>query len=405
MRILEINNTDLFSTGRIMLNIAQKAREKGHNVLTASKYCKMSIDRHREDLNHIYIGNRIGNTIHRYWAWMTDLQDTGSFFSTKNFLKKVDWFNPDIIHLHDILGWYLNIDILFDFIKKHNIPVVWTFHDCWAFTGRCIHFDAARCNRWKNGCGNCPQIHYMPRTWWFDLSHWNFERKRKLFTSVNNMTIVTPSQWLANLTAQSFLQNYSVNVINNGIDLNLFKPTQGDIYRRLKVDGKKIILGVAGTWTERKGIDDFIKLANTISPEKKIVLVGIEQSALPSQCNIEAIARTHNQAELAEIYTAADVFVNPTYEDNFPTVNLESLACGTPIVTYRTGGSPESVDTSVGLVVEQGNRAALVSAIDEILINKDKYTQEACLNQSLRYDMNARFDDYVSLLETVASQR
>lgn len=364
----------------------------------------MSNDRHRVDPDHVYIGNRIGNTVHRYWAWMTDLQDTGSYFSTKNFLRKVDKFKPDVIHLHDILGWYLNIDVLFEYIKERNIPVVWTFHDCWAFTGRCIYFDAAKCNRWKTGCGNCPQKHYMPRTWWFDLSHWNFERKKRLFTSVESMTIVTPSQWLADLTAQSFLKEYPIKVINNGIDLSIFKQTKGDIYNRLKSDGKKIILGVAGTWSKRKGLDEFLKLNQNLPADCKIVLVGIDAEALPENCGIEAIKRTHNPSELAEIYTAADVLANPTFEDNFPTVNLEALACGTPVVTYKTGGSPESVSNEVGQIVEQGDFQAFEQAVMDA-IQPEKFSKSDCLSRSKKYDMNDRFNDYVDLLEQAGNKK
>lgn len=402
MKFLELNNMDMFSTGNIMLNIAQVARDRGHDVLTASKYCKMSMDRQRNDSNHVYIGNRVGNTLHRYWAWMTDLQETGSYFSTKNFISKVSKFDPDVIHLHDILGWYLNIDVLFNYIAKNNIPVIWTFHDCWAFTGRCIYFDEARCDRWKTGCGNCPQRHYMPGTWWFDLSRQNFNRKKKVFTKVKDLTIVTPSQWLADLTAESFLKDYRITVINNGIDLNIFKPAKGPLYEQLKSDNRKIVLGVAGTWSKRKGLDTFIRLNEDLPQEYKVVLVGLSKDVLPPNCKIEVITRTHNQKELAQIYTAADVLANPTLEDNFPTVNLEALACGTPIITYRTGGSPESVTPETGIVVEQGDYESLKSAIMKVAEKKDIFTSGNCLRRAQLYNMHARFNDYVDLMEQVA---
>lgn len=404
MKILEINSSDLFSTGNIMLNVTRVARERGHKVLTASKKCKMSLDLKRNDSNHIYIGNRIGNTIHRYWAWMTDLQDTGSYFSTLNFIKKIDRLKPDVIHLHDVVGWYLNIDVLFKYIKRQNIPVVWTFHDCWAFTGRCIYFDDAKCDRWKTGCGNCPQKGYMPGTWWFDLSHWNFERKKRLFSGIKNLTIVTPSHWLANHTNESFLKDYPIKVINNGIDLNIFYPTKGELYHNLRNDGKKIVLGVAGTWSKRKGLADFIRLSETLPENFKIILVGLDKEQLPFDSKIIAIRRTHNPQELAEIYTAADVLANPTYEDNFPTVNLEALACGTPIVTYKTGGSPESITDRTGLVVEQGNIRAFKSAISTVVESVDNFNESDCVAHAKKYDMNARFNDYVNLLETVGNK-
>ena len=403
MKVLELNNTDLFSTGNIMLNTANVARSRGHEVLTASKYCKMSIDRHREDCQHYYIGNRAGNTLHRYWAWMTDMQDTGSVFSTLRFLREVDRFKPNLVHLHDILGWYLNIGILFSYIKRKNLPVIWTFHDCWAFTGRCIYFDSVHCDKWKTGCGSCPQKGYMPGTWWFDRSRWNFKRKERLFTSIEKMTIVTPSQWLADLTKQSFLRKYPVEVINNGIDLQVFKPTEGDIYQDLKQTGKKIILGVAGTWSKRKGLDDFVKLSMDLPDDYMVVLVGLSKNEVPENSKIRAIERTHNKEELAQVYTAADVFANPTYEDNFPTVNLESLACGTPVVTYRTGGSPESIQGNNGSVVDQGDCLAFKDALIRIVQEKSQYMSDYCVKSAKKYAMQARFNDYIDLFEKVVN--
>ena len=273
MKVLQINFYDMFSTGNIMLNIAKVTRERGYKAFTASKKAGMSLALKRSDENHYYIGSRAEHTIHRYFSWMTDLQDYGSIVATYQLINEIKQIKPDIIHLHDIVGWYVNIDMLFGFLKKINKPVIWTFHDCWAFTGRCIYFDSVGCDRWKYGCGNCPQKEYMPKSWFFDLSAFNWRRKKRLFTALENVTIVTPSEWLQKLTKESFLQKYDVRVINNGINLNVFKPTQGEIYERLKGYNKKIILGVAATWSKRKGLDDFIKLSKDISDEHLIVLV------------------------------------------------------------------------------------------------------------------------------------
>lgn len=401
MRIIQINSIDLFSTGNIMLNIAHVARERGHEAYTASKYIKMSIDTHRVDPHHYYIGNRIVNTVHRYFSWITDLQDYGSVFPTLSLIRKIEKLNPDIIHLHDILGWYLNIDILFSYLKKKKIPIVWTFHDCWAITGRCIYFDAVNCNHWQTGCGNCPQKKYMPGTWFFDLSAWNYSRKKRLFTSINNMTIVTPSEWLKKIVKQSFLKRCNTIVINNGINLDVFKPTRGKYYSKLKKLNSKIVLGVAATWSQRKGLDVFLEMDKKLPEDYTIVLVGIESYELPQNKRITAIRRTNNQTELAEIYSAATVFANPTIEDNFPTVNLESLACGTPIVTYKTGGASESVDEKTGIVIEKNNVHDFISAVIEVA-NKGKKTYEYnCRQKSLNYDMNKKFNDYVDLYEQI----
>lgn len=400
MKVLQINATDMFSTGNIMLNIAKKTRERGYEAHTISKKTRTSLSYNRKKPFHTYIGTRIEHTIHRYFSWMTDLQDYGSVIATYELIYKIKKINPDIIHLHDIVGWYVNIGILFKFLKKYNKPIVWTFHDCWAFTGRCIYFDATKCDRWETGCGKCPQISYMPKSWYFDLSAHNWRRKKRLFCSIENMTIVCPSIWLKELTCKSFLSKHRCLTINNGINLETFKPTTGDTYSKLKSLKKKIILGVASTWSKRKGLEDFIKLANKLPENHQIILVGISQEELNCE-HIIAYKRTTNQKELAEIYTAADVFVNPTIEENFPTVNLESLACGTPIVTYRTGGSPESVDERTGIIVEQGNLEQMLDAIQHVTKNGKEYYFSACIAKSKNYDMNERFNDYVNLYEKI----
>ena len=403
MKILQINSTDMFSTGNIMLNIAKTCRKRGYEAWTASKKTRTSLIRKQDKETHYYIGTRAEHTIHRYFSWATDLQDFGSIIATYELIHKIKKIKPDIIHLHDIVGWYVNIGILFRFLKKYDRPVVWTFHDCWAFTGRCVHFDSVNCDRWKSGCGNCPQIGYMPKSWYFDLSAFNWRRRKKLFTSIKNLTIVSPSKWLKDFTKDSFLSKYKSIVINNGINLDVFKPTKGEIYNDLKSINKKIILGVASTWSKGKGLEDFVTLANRIPEDHQIVLVGISQQEL--NCNrIIAYKRTTNQKELAEIYTAADVFANPTMEENFPTVNLEALACGTPIVTYRTGGSPESVDEGTGIVVEQGDLQEMLAAILNITQNGKEQYSDACIKKSKDYDMNTRFNDYVDLYEEILKQ-
>ncbi len=401
MKILQINFYDMFSTGNIMLNIARVARERGYEAYTASKRTGMSLARHRVDPWHFYIGTRTEHTIHRHFSWMTDLQDCGSVFATFGLIRKIKKLKPDIIHLHDIVGWYVNIGMLFSYLKKCKIPVIWTFHDCWAFTGRCIYFDAVGCERWKTGCGNCPQIHYMPRSNYFDLSAWNFRRKKRLFTGLERLTIVTPSDWLRRLTAESFFKGTEARVINNGIDLNVFRPTEGKLYHQLQGEGKIIILGVAATWSPRKGMEDFKRLANDLPDTYQVVLVG----ATPEECGnhprIKCIQRTHHQEELAQVYSAASVFVNPTIEDNFPTVNLESLACGTPVVTYRTGGSAECIDELTGIAIKKGHYDELLRAVKKLVEDgKEKYAQ-ACINKAKCYDMHARFNDYVDLYEEV----
>ena len=319
-----------------------------------------------------------------------------SKFATLKLVKKLKRFNPDIIHLHNLHGHNVNLKILFDYLSKNNKKVVWTFHDCWAFTAYCSHFTMIKCDKWETGCYKCPQTRNI--TWFFDRSKSIYKRKKRLITRLKNLTIVTPSQWLADLVKQSFLRDYPVKVINNGIDLSVFKPTESNFRERYNIPAEKyILLGVAFGWGKRKGLDVFIELSKRLTDNYQIVLVGTNDKTdkqLPD--NIISIHRTQNQTELAEIYTAADLFVNPTREENYPTVNMESLACGTPVLTFRTGGSPEIIDETCGSVVDCDDIAALESEIKRIC-TENPYSKDACLTRAKRFDMNERFQEYIEL--------
>lgn len=319
-----------------------------------------------------------------------------SHLATIRLIHLLDKIKPDIIHLHNIHGHDCNLSILFQYLKRKKTKIVWTFHDCWAFTGLCTHFDYVKCMRWKDTCGQCPQK--KGYSWFFDRTGTMHKRKKKLFSGLN-MTIVTPSQWLADLVKQSFLKNYPVRVIHNGIDLSVFKPTPSDFRKRYGIaPEKKILLGVAFGWGARKGLDVFIDLAKRLDDRiYQIVLVGTDDNVdkqLPD--NIISIHRTQNQVELAEIYTAADLFVNPTREENYPTVNMESLACGTPVLTFRTGGSPEILDETCGAVVECADVDALEREIGRICVDQP-YSLESCLNRAEGFNHKKRFEEYVYL--------
>ena len=351
MRVLQINSVcGIRSTGRICTDLADVLLQDGHE-------CKIAYGRESVPEKYGKIAVRIGNDLdakmHALQSRIFDNAGFGSRLATEKFIEWVKEYNPDIIHLHNIHGYYINIEVLFKYLAESNKPVIWTLHDCWAFTGHCAYFSYVKCDKWKTGCFNCPQKKRYPLSLLWDASKQNWQKKKALFTSVKNMTLVTPSKWLANEVKKSFLSNYPMNVIANGIDLDVFKPTPSDFKEKNGLVGKKIILGVASSWSECKGLKDFIELSKILDEKYKIVLVGLSGNQikeLPE--NVMAISRTNNVKELAEIYTAADIFFNPTYEDNFPTVNLEAQACGTPVITYRTGGSVESVPEKN--VVEQG---------------------------------------------------
>lgn len=397
MNIIHINSFNIGSTGNIMIQLADAARERGDNVYICCPSCP---DNWKKKLDHqIYIGNYFSKRVHQKLFEYTGYNDCFSVLSTINFLRKLKTLQPNIIHLHNLHNCYINLPILFRYIKRNNIKVVWTLHDCWALTGQCPYFTLAKCDKWKTGCHDCPQIHVYPSAI-VDRTKTMWKLKKKWFTGVENMTIVTPSQWLADLVKQSYLKEYPVKVIHNGIDLSVFKPTPSDFREKHGISPeKKVLLGVAFGWGRRKGLDVFIELAKRLSNEYQIVLVGTDENTdklLPE--NVISIHRTENQQQLAEIYTAADVFVNPTREENYPTVNMESLACGTPVITFTTGGSPEIPDVTCGSVVPVDDIDALEAEIVRVCTQRP-YTREACLKRAQTFDMNDRFEEYVKLYE------
>jgi glycosyltransferase involved in cell wall biosynthesis len=392
--LFQINATvNAGSTGKIAEGIGQIALSQGWKSYIA--YAR------RMALSHsqiIRIGNKWDIYRHILMTRLFDRQGLSSCMATKKLIRQIREIQPDIIHLHNIHGYYLNYPLLFKFLKEYDKPVVWTLHDCWAFTGHCTHFILAECDKWKSECCRCPQKNIYPKSVFVDNSKFNYRRKKQYF-NIPNLTIVTPSKWLAGLVSKSFLQQHQIKVINNGIDLSVFNPIKAESQK----NEKAILIGVANVWTERKGLNDFIQLSKLLPENIQIVLVGLKKNqivTLPK--SIIGIERTNNAKKLAELYSCADVFVNPTYEDTFPTTNLESLACGTPVITYKTGGSAESISEKTGLVVEQGNIMQLLFGINELLSKGKEYYSVNCINRAKElYDKNDRFEDYIELYKQV----
>ena len=362
MKIVQINTFPYKATGSIMMNI--------HNELLNENIDSYVIwGRGRKEKNNYEykMSTKLSVYIHGLYTRFTDKTGFLSYIDTKKMIKKLNKIKPDIIHLHNIHGYYINIKMLFKYIKSNNIKVIWTFHDCWPFTGHCAYFDMVNCNKWMKECYKCPQINTYPKSI-VDNSKWNYNMKKEIF-NYDNLTIVTPCKWLSELVKKSFFKNNDVEVIYNGIDKNIFKYTNNKYFKT----NKKIILGVASEWTERKGLKDFIKLDKILNHNKyQIVLVGIDEKTKKNIPNsIITISRTNNVNELVNIYSSAFVFFNPTYEDNFPTTNLEAMACNTPVITYNTGGSPESIENN-GFVIEKGNYEEVINILEKINI-KVKY--------------------------------
>lgn len=393
MNMLQVNTTvNTGSTGRIAEGIGRQLMKSGHQSTIA--YGRSANASASETMR---IGNKWDQRWHGLMTRLRDRHGLASKRATKSFLSKWIHHPPDVIGLHNIHGYYLHYPALFSFIKQHHIPVIWTFHDCWPFTGHCTYFDRVECKKWQSHCHNCPMTGYYPTSWGRDRSYKNFIDKRTSFTGVANLTIVTPSHWLQKLVKQSFLQEYPVKVIHNGIDLEVFQPV------RLG-NNDKLILGVANPWSERKGLSDFLSLRQMLPKEYRMVLIGLSQKQrqqLPE--GIEGILKTESVEELAEWYSRATVFVNPTHVDNFPTVNLEALGCGTPVVTYNTGGSPEAVDANTGRVVDKGDIKGLATAINELAVKDQQSLKNACRQRAEKYfNQEERYKEYVQLYEEIA---
>lgn len=396
MKIVMINTCSFGSTGNIATQLCKLADENGNEA-----YLSVPNGRHNKnkfDGRHIWIGGRFSEDSHIILSRITGYNGCFSYFATKKYLRKLDEIKPDLIHLHNLHNSYINLPLLFKYIKERKIPVVWTLHDCWAFTGHCPYFTFADCDKWKTQCCKCLQYKSYPQSL-FDNSKKMYNLKRKLFTGVDNLILVTPSQWLKDLCKKSFLKDYKTAVINNGIDTDLFRPIKSEVKQKYQIPKDKFtVLGSAINWEPRKGIDVFVKLCETLDKEKyQIVLTGVSEEIkanLPQ--GIISLPLIKEREELAKIYSAADVFVNPTKEDNFPTVNIESLACGTPVITSDVGGSGEMIDTTCGMSFDFEDFDKLKKAIISICEDK-KISRENCRAHAEKFNKDIKFMEYIKL--------
>lgn len=393
------------SVGRIAEQIGEAAIDNGW-----SSYITYARDSNSSTSKLIKIGSKFDMYLHGLETRIFDNHSFSSRSATKDLISTIKEIKPDIIHLHHLHGYFINIEILFNYLRDSSIQVVWTFHDCWAFTGHCAYFDFIGCDKWKTICYQCEQKNEYPKSLIFDRSKKNYNDKKRIFNSINKLTIVPVSNWLASKVKESFLKEHPCLVIQNGIDLNTFYPKRS----RAKIDilynlcDKFIILGVASVWDNRKGLLEFIKLNKLIDNNLyRIVLVGLSESQiqeLPE--SIIGIKRTESVSELADLYTAADVFLNPTFEDTFPTTNLESLACGTPVITYRTGGSVESINDNTGIIVDKGNVEGLKEAIEIIKNNGNSFYEINCRNIAImNFDRKVKFNDYIELYKNILKNK
>ena len=362
MKIASINICDNGSTGKIMLDIFKQLDDSDEKLAYVSiKYGENPFVKR--------IHSKTGYRIHKFLAMYLGLDEWGSYSSTMKVVHVLKKFKPDILHLHNIHSNTINYRLLFMYIKKYNINTVWTLHDCWSFTGGCFYFDKNNCDKWKKDeCKDCKFLQSVGMYSKINRTNQLYNIKKKAFCGVQNMTIVTPSNWLTNLAKQSFLKEYDIVTINNGINLDNFYPQDNHTFDDIVDRNKKILLGVAMPFDERKGYDDFIKLSELVdSNEYQIVLVGLSDQQIQSLPNgIVGIKRTDNQKQLAELYSIAYAFLNLTYEDTFPTVNIEALSCGTPVICYQTGGATEMLSKDNAIVVDKGDYADIVGKLNSV---------------------------------------
>lgn len=409
MKVFQINTVcGSGSTGRIAVDLSKMLKEKGNQCCIA--YSRGVAPANVESY-------RFGNKLEIYWhGIMTRITDRHGMYSkraTKKLIAKIREYNPDIIHLHNVHGYYLNIKLLFEFLASYRKPVVWTLHDCWSYTGHCSHYTCVSCDKWMNQCSECPLKKDYPGSLFLDNSVRNYLDKKDLFTSIEQLHLVTPSHWLKEEVEKSFFGQKSAlhpngiacTAVPNGIDITKFVYTASDKRKELGIDNKKVILGVANVWTMQKGFVDFIELAKELDESYQIVMVGVDKKRseqLPK--NIIALERTKNIEELIEFYSIADVYFNSSIEETMGMTTGEAICCGTPVVAYRSTAVPESVGEGCGIVVEAGNVRAAKKAIVEICANKKQY-KEACMSYREQFEISKAHESYYSIYRMMLEKR
>ncbi|MBR4524988.1 MAG: glycosyltransferase [Bacteroidales bacterium] len=403
-KLLQINpvvrlNT---STGRIMKEIGEIAVAAGWESFIAYSGARDGVPQHSSQL--VPVGNKLDLALHAVATRLFDAHGLASRRATKQLIRRIREIDPDVIHIHNVHGYWLNYPLLCRYLQESGKPVIWTVHDCWLYTGHCYYYSAARCDKWSTGCGHCPQKRAFPASWLFDRSARNWQDKRRAFGSIQRLTIVPVSDWIRREMSRSFLADKQFQVIHNGIDLDVFRP---DANGETERPAGTVILGVATLWHEEKGVRDFVELAGKLRPDEQLVLVGrmseAQRAAFPA--GVQFIERTENVGKLAALYAGATAFVNPTWQDNYPTVNLEAIACGTPVVTYRTGGSVEAVTEGTGFVVEQGDVDGLLARVRELAAQDRQALAARCRTYALQhFSKQERYQDYIRLYENLAAR-
>lgn len=403
MRVAHINVTSELSTGRIALGICDAVRQSGHAALLC--HARGGVP---EAVPSYRIGGRLNSLVHAGFARFFDCAGFLSRRATKKLVRQLRLYRTDLVHLHNLHGYYVNLPILMEYLRDANVPVVWTLHDCWPFTGHCAHYSMARCERFRTGCHHCPNQKEYPASLLLDRSRENWLRKRALFTALPDLTLVAPSRWLAGETRKSFLSGAPVHVLPSGIDLEAFRPASGndveaavERYGLRRLGDKPIVLSVASAWRAAKGINDLIDLQDLVKDEMVIAVVGLTPRQMevlpPEMICIPMVAGPHS---LSALYTAADICVSLSYEESQGLTLVEALACGTQVVCYGATALPEIVTEETGLIVPVGDIEAAAEACRALL--KEPKSPEACIARAAAFDRETQFAQYVRLYEELA---
>lgn len=398
MKVFMINSVcGIRSTGRICTDIADVLKENGHDCRIA--YGRENVPETYRDMAY-RIGTDTDVRLHALRARLFDSSGFGSKRATGRLTEEIRAYDPDIIHLHNIHGYYLHLETLFRYLSDAGKPVVWTLHDCWAFTGHCSHFAEVGCDRWESGCFRCPLKRQYPSSFLFDRSRRNREIKKKLFTGLRDLTLVVSSDWLAGLVRRSFLKTFPVEVIPNGIDLSVFRPTAGNFREKYGLSDKKIILGAATAWGENKGLTEFKELSRLLGPDYQVVLVGLSPGQIKAMPpSILGLPATDNARELAAIYTAADVFVNAGHAETMGLTTVEAMACGTPVVASNLTAVPEFVTPESGRVVKELTAPCLRDSIQEVLAHSFEPMKNAA-----EYEKKRQYLKYLALYSKITNR-
>ena len=407
MRIVQINSVvNTGSTGKIAEAIGKEILRAGGSSCIAYGRSIGSGDSQSE----LYrIGNQFSNFRDLVSSRFLDNQGFNSTFATKKLLRFLEQKEIDLLHLHNLHGYYLHMGVLLSWAANRSVPIVLTLHDCWTFTGHCAYYDLISCEKWRTGCHSCPQTKAYPKSFGIDNSKPNFERKQMLFHNLKSFTTVAVSNWLNNQIQESTLKPTKKFVVHNGVNLDIFMPYNDDNHNALRrkygMGKEPILLGVANVWDTRKGLNDLISVSKSLNTAHILVLIGLTQSQIDDLPDgIYGLTRTENQIDLSLFYSAADVYVNPTYEDNFPTTNIEALACGTPVITYNTGGSPEAICERSGKVVPVGNIEALKKAVKKTLGRKEEFTGHCVARAKELFDEKKVYKKYIEIYEDLISR-